>query len=1669
MSKKFTSFLVLVTALLLTVPTHAQLVKKVAKQQAISLKAGPIKAIDAKKAKAAKAKAEDNTVGIAFTGGKHQESSFQWNWASHAIPQFVPNSGKSALSMYAAFIDPVAAKLDALNIKHSEYAAGSRRAQVDPSSIITSIPATAEVKYYNRSGSYHAYNSTYKTYSQVSQKGIAAIAFDGDDVYIQNPVAGYTPGSWVKGTKSGNTITIPLGQLLFYNTSENYGLYITLADVTTEFVGTNDTAATEITYTIDGNTITQNGTSATRTLTVAWTDDDTVYKYGAPSGEFGTVFTLNETYQPASTELVELPTGATVNQWYAVGEGSKDVPTDVNVAIVDNEVYVSGLNSNFPNSWFKGTLEGNKVTFKSFQYLGLYSSYNVWVVAAVTEGTSFVLKDNFTMTYDAVAKTLTLDPDQYVLFNAADDRPYYLAYIDQLTIYSEAPAPVQIDELPYAPSFAATSDQAAFTFIDANGDGKTWKFDKDNATPANTVAVYSFASKDADDWLVTPAIKLEAGKAYYFGIDAAARSATYPEKFEVLLGAEPSADKLTKSVIPVTEVKWTAADGYKTFENGAVTVDETGYYYFGIHAISVTNMWSLYVNNLVVKAGAEAAAPAAVSDFIAEQAAGELKVNVGFKAPTKNIAGENLTDLTKIDVLRNGEVVKSFTESLTPGADMSFADEVPAMGTYSYQVIPYNASGEGQKSDIIDVFVTVTQQVPYIVNFSNEGVIDFFQVIDANGDGKTWAWSKSYNAYNKYNTEADADDYLISLPIALEAGKKYDVIVNANAGMEDYPERFEVKVGKEATVDGLTITAIEPTEVVSEEGNDFKGTFTATESGNYYVAIHAISDKDNYYLCINKLTVDVAPLGTAPAAVTDLAVAAGAQGALEANITFTAPSKNLDGDALTENLSKIEIIRNDVVVKTIENVVPGSAQAWKDEDVENGETYVYQVVGYNASGKGLISEKVSVYVGTDVPAIESVSAIDNGTSVTLTWTKATTEGPNGGYVDPAKVKYEVWSMKVVSSIFGSYLDYDELLGTVTDGNSYDVTLNTDEGAPAYKYWTVKPVNEVGEGEGSYTSLLIGASYDLPYADSFTEGSNYVYEYDGSVYLSEESSDGDDYSLMLTAEEEPGVFTVNTGKIDIKNAANPTLIFKVKGIGVDKMNVVASVNGGEFQTLAADVTVTNEFAVVKVPLASIKNARYVKLGFQAAIQNLTVAEIDWTTYETIYYFGDQLLIDELRVVDLYEYNLKAEIVAPAAVAAGQKAKVVATVTNEGENAAKDYTVTIKAGDKTLITVIGDEELAPFAKDEIEVDFETSIFDEAGDVTLTVDVDYENELNPDDNTASTIITVKESTAAVPENFTATDKGSAGVDLAWVAPTSSTAETTEDFSAYENGANETGLVGDWTLVNNNGETKGAMFEDLELANDGQAKAWQVFKPSEYGITNPEFNGPNGSLDESYIVSAYNLDGQSYPDNDDWLISPELPGVAQEISFSIAALSVEYGPSSYEVLISTTDNQIESFTKVAEETLTATGWAEKTVELPAGTKYFAIRNNTPGDGAMCVMLGNISFQVGGSSATAFNIYYEQEKIASVEGDKTTYTVAVDKLTAGDHTFAITAVYANGVESKPVTATVTVTTDIRQIAVDGKPVDIYSVDGKLVRKQATSLNGLKGLYVVNGKKIMIN
>ena len=808
MSKKFTSFLVL-AALLLAVPTHAQFAKKQSKAQVSAFKTNILKPADLAKAKDAKMKADAKFEGQAFRGfaakGNYLQASLDKIQEDKAILQkqmeenfraaqygnvaSVLNKGVVSAK---ALVNPRAITFDA--VKPSARRASNRAEVVDAHGIITS-PAEGESKLYDRSGfGYYVSNQSLKLGQQGGKAEIVETA-DGV-VYIKDFISNVTTNAWVKGTKEGNTITIPAGQIIQYGST--YGLYIAKCAYVDDETGWAKVDG-DITLTVDGYTISLDGTDEDHPVAAFWTDDNTFSGYG----DYETVFTYDPDY--VAPQPIELPEGAVVETWYqdqtVVGSvGDDDGFTKV--AFVGDDVYISGIFKNFPDSWIKGTIDGTTVTFSGLQFLGNYSSYEIYATGSSELGAGSAELQDFKMTYDAAAKTLT--SVNTLLANAKKDAVYYLEAYKDIVISKDAPEEAvattgaNVDAVPYTNALTSAELFADFGVIDSNKDGSTWTFDSSYGTS------YKWNSANAaNDWLISPAIKLEAGKKYHFAIDAKASGASFPEKFEVKLGTEAKASALTQSVLDEVTVTSTA---FVTYENFNVSVAATGYYHFGIHATSDADQFRLAVANFLVEAGVEAAAPAAVTDFALAQTEGKLETVVSFKAPTKTVGGDDLADLTKIDILRNCVVIKSLTEGVTPGAELSYVDndEALTIGTYTYQVIPYNAAGNGEKSEEKSIFLSVALDVPHTFDFS-QNLLDQFNVIDNNGDNKTWIWSESNGAYYPYHGSNAADDYLITLPFNLKAGKNYNIIVTAkNSG--SYAEKFEVKAGKEATVEGLNIS-----------------------------------------------------------------------------------------------------------------------------------------------------------------------------------------------------------------------------------------------------------------------------------------------------------------------------------------------------------------------------------------------------------------------------------------------------------------------------------------------------------------------------------------------------------------------------------------------------------------------------------------------------------------------------------------------------------------------------------------------------------------------------------------------------------------------------------------------------------------------------------------------
>ena len=139
-------------------------------------------------------------------------------------------------------------------------------------------------------------------------------------------------------------------------------------------------------------------------------------------------------------------------------------------------------------------------------------------------------------------------------------------------------------------------------------------------------------------------------------------------------------------------------------------------------------------------------------------------------------------------------------------------------------------------------------------------------------------------------------------------------------------------------------------------------------------------------------------------------------------------------------------------------------------------------------------------------------------------------------------------------------------------------------------------------------------------------------------------------------------------------------------------------------------------------------------------------------------------------------------------------------------------------------------------------------------------------------------------------------------------------------------------------------------------------------------------------------------------------------------------------------------------------------TFELPEGAKYFAIRHCA--QDIFGLMLDDITYECGAVAPEGYNIYVDGQLVGSTTD--TRYDLSASGLSDGAHTFAVTAVYAGGKESAPATAQFSVSSGISEITLDGEPVDVYTIDGRLVRRQATSLDGLKGLYLIGNRKVYV-
>lgn len=224
---------------------------------------------------------------------------------------------------------------------------------------------------------------------------------------------------------------------------------------------------------------------------------------------------------------------------------------------------------------------------------------------------------------------------------------------------------------PFTPSigFFPTADQAdLFTVVDANADGVTWYLDSEYGSP---VFSYQYSYKNADDWLILPAISLKGGKYYEFNFDTQRadlkRNAEY---IEVRVGKSTNPAEMEQVVLEKTQVP-SSTERIRTF----FPVESDGVHYVAIRCLSNAYQYKTLVYNFELNNSAiTPESPKCVDNIVATAGEkGALQATISFTMPTERINGSSIAADVEIEAVVCAEEDGSpeFTVKGLPGSTQS--------------------------------------------------------------------------------------------------------------------------------------------------------------------------------------------------------------------------------------------------------------------------------------------------------------------------------------------------------------------------------------------------------------------------------------------------------------------------------------------------------------------------------------------------------------------------------------------------------------------------------------------------------------------------------------------------------------------------------------------------------------------------------------------------------------------------------------------------------------------------------------------------------------------------------------------------------------------------------------------------------------------------------------
>ena len=537
--------------------------------------------------------------------------------------------------------------------------------------------------------------------------------------------------------------------------------------------------------------------------------------------------------------------------------------------------------------------------------------------------------------------------------------------------------------VPYSSPIAVTSSEFddGWTQIDANNDadgqrgfwGPALRSGYSNPNSNGAAARYYSLTGDApaDDYLVSPAIHLEANTEYMIMYGIATESTSYPKDVYLYAAttATPEAFKANQPLQYLEQYK----DNYFKIQSVTYTPTQSGDYYFAIYTNSPNQNYYLFASTFAVYKNEFA--PAGVTNLKAERNSDrtQTECTLSWTLPTKSTFGEDFTEaqtVQSVNLYRDGSdrAFKTLQGAQTTYTDTQDDGLEPGIHTYEVEVVV--AGAVSPKVSVTSKYIgpVTPASLPYTWLINDADTFDDWTVAKGSQSQNTNSWERyTYGtpcgAKFACQTGKAEDDYLIAPPFAVTEPGYYKVTVSGYPSNAAYSNKVELRYGTAPSAEAMTSVICDKVGFTKNSRDDYSYVVRIDNPGTYYFAAVATNPTPDYGITIYVYSIGVEATEKTPAPVTGLTATPGVDDALEVILNWTCPTQSSNGEALTTSEYTTQIYKGETLLATLD----GGVSTYTDKAIEQPGVYTYTVKtlatgGANVGGVTITSKWVGPHL-----------------------------------------------------------------------------------------------------------------------------------------------------------------------------------------------------------------------------------------------------------------------------------------------------------------------------------------------------------------------------------------------------------------------------------------------------------------------------------------------------------------------------------------------------------------------------------------------------------------------------------------------------------------------------------------------------------------------------------